>query len=79
MVKKFQRIYTSTTAGAFEEMLRDALSQVDADGVIKLAIFNLPANNSEYKKNLETIENITKEVFGELSPLTSYKGHHMVA
>ena len=72
MVKKFQRIYTSTTAGAFEEMLRDALSQVDADGVIKLAIFNLPANNSEYKKNLETIENITKEVFGELSPLTSY-------
>ena len=43
MVKKIQQIYTSTTAGAFEEMLRDALSQVDADGVIKLAIFNLPA------------------------------------
>lgn len=72
MVKKFQRIYTSTTAGAFEEMLRSALSQVDATALIKLAIFNLPANNGEYKKNLETIENITKDVFGELSPLTSY-------
>lgn len=72
MVNKFQRIYTSTIEGAFEEMLRSALSQVDATALIKLAIFNLPANNGEYKKNLETIENITKDVFGELSPLTSY-------
>ena len=72
MVNKTQRIYTSTIEGAFEEMLRSALSQVDATALIKLAIFNLPANNGEYKKNLETIENITKDVFGELSPLTSY-------
>ena len=72
MVNKTQRIYTSTIEGAFEEMLRSALSQVDATALIKLAIFNLPANNSEYKKNLETIENITKDVSGELPPLTSY-------
>ena len=72
MVNKTQRIYTSTIEGAFEEMLRSVLSQVDATALIKLAIFNLPANNGEYKKNLETIENITKDVFGELSPLTSY-------
>ena len=72
MVNKTQRIYTSTIEGAFEEMLRDALLQVDATGVIKLAIFNLPTNNCEYKQNLETIDRVTKEVFGELPPLTSY-------
>ena len=72
MVKKFQRIYTSTIEGAFEEMLRNALLQVDATGVIKLAIFNLPADNCEYRQNLETIDKVTKEIFGELPPLTSY-------
>ena len=72
MVNKTQWIYTSTIEGAFEEMLRDALLQVDAAGVIKLAIFNLPTSNCEYKQNLETIDRVTKEVFGELPPLTSY-------
>ena len=53
-------------------MLRNALLQVDATGVIKLAIFNLPAYNCEYRQNLETIDKVTKEIFGELPPLTSY-------
>ena len=53
-------------------MLRNALLQVDATGVIKLAIFNLPADNCEYRQNLETIDKVTKEIFGELPPLTSY-------
>ena len=72
MVNKTQQIYTSTEQGAFERMLRDALLQVDAVGVIKLAIFSLPADNHEYKQNLETIDRVTKEIFGELPPLTSY-------
>ena len=72
MVRRFQRIYTSTIEGAFEEMLRSALSQIGATAPIKLAIFCKPADNSEYKHNLETIDKVTKEVFGELSPLTSH-------
>ena len=72
MVNKTQRIYTSTIEGAFEEMLRNALLQIDATGVIKLAIFSLPTDNCEYRQNLETIDKVTKEIFGELPPLTSY-------
>lgn len=72
MVDKTQRIYTSTVEGAFEEMLRSALLQVDAAGVIKLAIFNKPTDNSGYRQNLATIDNVVKEIFGEQSPLTSY-------
>ena len=51
MVDKTQQIYTSTEQGAFEEMLYSALLQVDACGVIKLAIFHKPANDSEYKQS----------------------------
>ena len=72
MFNKIQRIYTSTTAGAFEEMLRSALLQVDAKALIKLSIFSKPADNIEYRKNLATIDWVTKEIFGELPPLTSY-------
>ena len=72
MVDKTQQIYTSTEQGAFEEMLYSALLQVDACGVIKLAIFHKPANDSEYKQNLAIIDNLTKEIFGEQPPLTSY-------
>ena len=72
MVEKIQRIYTSTVEGAFEEMLRDALLQVDAAGLIKLAIFNLPADNCGYRQDLETIDKVATEIFGEQIPLTSY-------
>ena len=72
MVEKIQRIYTSTVEGAFEEMLRDALLQVDAAGLIKLAIFNKPADNCEYRKDLATIDKVATEIFGEQIPLTSY-------
>ena len=72
MVNKIQRIYTSTTEGAFEQVLRSALSQVDAAGLIKLAIFSQAANNSEYAQNVAAVENVVKEFFGEQAPLTSY-------
>ena len=72
MVDKTQRIYASTIAGAFEEMLRNALSRVDATALVKLAIFSHPADNAEYRQNLAIIDNVVKEIFGEPSPLTSY-------
>ena len=72
MVNKIQRIYTSTTEGAFEEMLRSALLQVDAGALIKLAIFGKPADNSEYRQNLATIDKVAEEIFGKQPPLTSY-------
>lgn len=72
MVDKTQRIYTSAVEGAFEEMLRDALSQVDATGLIKLAIFCKPAYNNEYKQNLAIIDQVAKDIFGDFPPLTSY-------
>ena len=72
MVNKTQRIYTSTIEGTFEEMLRNALLKVDAAGLIKLAIFCKSLDNADYKQNLDTIDRVTKEVFGELPPLTSY-------
>ena len=72
MVNKIQRIYTSTVEGAFEEMLRSALSQVDSVALIKLAIFGKPADNSEYRQNLATVDKVAEEVFGKQPPLTSY-------
>ena len=72
MVDKTQRIYTSTVEGAFEEMLRSALLQVDAVGLIKLAIFHKPADDGEYRLNLAIIDKVAKETFGEPAPLTSY-------
>ena len=72
MVNKTQRIYVSTIDGAFEEMLRNALSRVDATALVKLAIFSHPADNAEYRQNLAIIDNVVKEIFGEPSPLTSY-------
>lgn len=72
MVKKSHHIYTSTVEGVFEEMLRNALLQVDAAGVIKLTIFSKPADNSEYRHHLTTIDKVAKEIFGGLPPLTSY-------
>ena len=72
MVGKTQRIYVSTIDGAFEEMLRNALSRVDATALVKLAIFSHPADNAEYRQNLAIIDNVVKEMLGEPSPLTSY-------
>ena len=72
MVNRTQRIYTSATEGTFEKMLRDTLLQVDAVGVIKLAIFSSPTDNCEYRQNLATIDRVAKEIFGETAPLTSY-------
>ena len=72
MVNKTQSIYTSAVEGAFEDMLRSALLQIDATAPIKLAIFSKPADNCEYRQNLATIDNVAKEIFGELPPLTSY-------
>ena len=72
MVEKTQRIYTSTVNGAFEEMFRSALLQTDAVGLIKLAIFHKPADDGEYRLNLAIIDMVTKEIFGEPAPLTSY-------
>ncbi len=72
MIEKAQEIYTSTTEGAFEEMLRSTLLQVDAVGLIKLVIFSKPSDDTEYKQNLETIDEVVKEIFGDLPPLTSY-------
>ena len=72
MVEKIQRIYTSTVDGAFEKMLHSALLQVDVAGLIKLAIFNLPADNCGYRQDLETIDKVTTDIFGEQPPLTSY-------
>ena len=72
MVDKTQQIYTSTVEGAFEEMLRSALLQVDAVGLIKLAIFHKPADNCEYRQNLAAIDKLATELFGEQPPLTSY-------
>ena len=72
MVGKTQRIYVSNIDGAFEEMLRNALSRVDATALVKLAIFSHPADNAEYRQNLAIIDNVVKEIFGEPSPLTSY-------
>ena len=72
MVNKTQSIYTSAVEGAFEDMLRSALLQIDATAPIKLAIFSKPADNCEYRQNLATIDNVAKEIFGELPSLTSY-------
>ena len=72
MVNKTQSIYTSAVEGVFEDMLRSALLQIDATTPIKLAIFSKPADNCEYRQNLATIDNVAKEIFGELPPLTSY-------
>ena len=72
MVDKTQRIYTSTVEGAFEEMLRSALLQADAVGLIKLAIFHKPADDREYRQNLAAIDKVATELFGEQLPLTSY-------
>ncbi|MBR5593558.1 MAG: hypothetical protein IKW46_05730 [Bacteroidaceae bacterium] len=72
MVDKFQRIYISTVEGAFEEMLHSALSQIDAVGLIKLAIFSQPADNFEYRENLATIDKVAEDIFGNQPPLTSY-------
>ena len=72
MVNKTQSIYTSAVEGAFEDMLRSALLQIDATTPIKLAIFSKPADNCEYRQNLATIDNVANEIFGELPPLTSY-------
>ena len=51
MVDKFQRIYISTVEGAFEAMLRDALSQVADDGLIKLVVFCNACDGGEYKQH----------------------------
>ena len=72
MIEKAQEIYTSTTEGAFEEMLRSTLLQVDAVGLIKLVIFSKPSDDTEYKQNLKIIDEVVKEIFGDLPPLTSY-------
>ena len=72
MVNKIQRIFTSDIEGAFEEMLRNALSHIDVAGVIKLAIFSHPADNCEYRQNLATIDKVAEDIFGNQPPLTSY-------
>ena len=72
MVEKIQRIYTSTIKGTFEDMFRNALSQVGTDALIKLAIFGKSSDNSEYRQNLAIIDKVAGDVFGKQSPLTSY-------
>ncbi|MBR5861322.1 MAG: hypothetical protein IKY71_08260 [Bacteroidaceae bacterium] len=72
MVNKIQRIYTSAIEGAFEEMLHNTLSQINANALIKLSVFGKPADYNEYKQNLTTIDNVVKDIFGEQPPLTSY-------
>ena len=72
MVDKIQRIYISTVEGAFEAMLRDALSQVADDGLIKLVVFCHACDGGEYKQNLATTQAVVKELFDEPTPLTSY-------
>ena len=72
MVNRAQRIYTSTVEGAFEEMLRNALSQIDVAGVTKLAIFSQSTNNCEYRQALASIDTVVKELFTTQPPLTSY-------
>ena len=53
-------------------MLRSALLQADAVGLIKLAIFHKPADDCEYRQNLAAIDKVATELFGEQPPLTSY-------
>ena len=53
-------------------MLHSALSQIDAVGLIKLAIFSQPADNFEYRENLATIDKVAEDIFGNQPPLTSY-------
>ena len=72
MVNKTQRIYISTVEGAFEEMLRNALSQVAGEGLMKLVVFCHACDSDEYKHNLATTNAVAKELFGEQAPLTSY-------
>ena len=72
MVNKTQRIYISTVEGTFEEMLRNALSQVAGEGLMKLVVFCHACDGGEYKQNLATTNTVVKELFGEQAPLTSY-------
>ena len=72
MTNKNQEILFAT-AGTFEEMCLELLQQITGkNNILKITVFNAPANNKEYILNLRLLKNTAKKIFGENAPLVAY-------
>jgi enamine deaminase RidA (YjgF/YER057c/UK114 family) len=72
MTDKKQKIFFAAK-GTFDEMCRDILMQVGDEGtILKINVFNAPADNHEYMGNLSLLRKLVAEKFGCNAPLTAY-------
>lgn len=72
MTDKKQKIFFSSKEN-FDEMCLDLLKQIGtADKLLKITIFNAPADNEEYMFNLRQFTDCVKDYFGQEAPLTAY-------
>ena len=72
MTDKKQKIFFAAK-GTFYEMCRDILMQIGDEGtVLKITVFNAPADNHEYMGNLSLLRQLVAEKFGCNAPLTAY-------
>ena len=72
MTDKKQEIFFAAH-DTFEKMCRDILMQIgNKENMLKITIFNLPTDNTEYIRNLNMFRRMTKELFDSNAPLTAY-------
>ena len=72
MFKKAKCIITSTDNGNIKDMCRSILSQIDAERVLKIIFFYIPASDSDYLQHNKELRECVKEHFPTATPLVSY-------
>lgn len=72
MTNKRQEIFFAS-ADTFEGMCRELLLQIAGKGnILKLTVFNAPADNKEYANNLSLLKKSVAKEFSENAPLVAY-------
>ena len=72
MTNKKQEIFFAS-ASTFEEMCNELLRQFESNNnILKITVFNAPADNEEYIRNLRLLKNSVKKQFGQNAPLVAY-------
>ena len=72
MTNKKQEIFFAS-ADTFKGMCRELLQQIAGKGnILKLTVFNAPADNEEYASNLSLLKESVAKEFGECAPLVAY-------
>ena len=72
MTSKRQEIFFAAS-DTFDNMCKAIFAQANKEErILKITIFNAPADNNEYTRNLQLMKQAAKDYFGDEAPLTAY-------